>query len=564
MILALGLAWTFSCAAQEPDFAALDLDGSGTIEPTEIPANSLAIVSRYASLAGQRLENSVSIDSLELGRQRYLRSLDGYDRAESVWQTPPGKQRFGRPAHSLVQPFGPLGEMTGPYSDAIRQRALRFFQEHDSNRDGLLSGQEMSFVYRSTSQSWMRGDQDGNGLLNFAELASALTAERRRWEIGQAHQQSTWKVNGIQITPAHRNHAARLMNKFDQNKNGSLEQGEIPEQWKTGNGLAWADSNGDGKVSTAEMQTGSVRFLEENERSQQRMDNPILQHCQTLAREMIKGVDANGDKMLVQWEWQRIGEHMRDGDLNQNGVITEDELAQWFLHRLSDQPAGDLPEDLPTWFVESDANLDGQVLLSEFVSVQPTDKLPAFSHLDRNGDGIVTVNECRRQRGAGKTRYANSSPVIVQANQEASSEIHISEAITIADVDVQVSIVKDGDDDLELRLIGPDGTQAHLYFTSRRKAWGGGRMFSDTLIDDEAPHAAQRLPRPPAHRSFRPQSIGSPDRLSLSAFYGKPARGTWRLTVANKAQNQNNGAGLLTGWALWIKPASQPDAPRTE
>jgi hypothetical protein len=51
--------------------------------------------------------------------------------------------------------------------------------------------------------------------------------------------------------------------------------------------------------------------------------------------------------------------------------------------------------------------------------------------------------------------------------------------------------LKDGDDDLDIRLIGPDGTTAALFYNGRRKAWGGGRMFNTTTIDDEAPQATQ-------------------------------------------------------------------------
>jgi subtilisin-like proprotein convertase family protein len=148
----------------------------------------------------------------------------------------------------------------------------------------------------------------------------------------------------------------------------------------------------------------------------------------------------------------------------------------------------------------------------------------------------------------------------LEAEHEVASAVFIPDDVLIADIDVQVSILKDGDDDLDLRLVGPDGTTAALYFTNRRKAWGGGRMFDDTLIDDEAPHSGSRLPSPPAHRSFRPQGMGDPQRSSLKVFYGKHAKGTWQLIVRNNARNRGRGAGLLNGWALLVKPASTDTA----
>jgi subtilisin-like proprotein convertase family protein len=205
--------------------------------------------------------------------------------------------------------------------------------------------------------------------------------------------------------------------------------------------------------------------------------------------------------------------------------------------------------------LESDKDSDAQVTYAEFLAAQSRDLLFEFEHQDRNADGIVTAAELGRRSAAGKTRYANSSPRVLEAEHEIDSEIYVPDAVTIADVDVQVSIVKNGDDDLKVRLVGPDGTTAVLYYTSGRKAWSGGPMFRDTIIDDEAPAAPQRLPRPPAHRSFRPQSIGNANMSSLKAFYGKPAKGRWRLIVGNDARYDGGSAGLLQGWALLVKPA---------
>jgi hypothetical protein len=52
-----------------------------------------------------------------------------------------------------------------------------------------------------------------------------------------------------------------------------------------------------------------------------------------------------------------------------------------------------LPEDLPSWWTDKDANGDGQVTLSEYLGRDLSNSYDAFSDLDSNRDGIVTAHE---------------------------------------------------------------------------------------------------------------------------------------------------------------------------
>ncbi len=224
---------------------------------------------------------------------------------------------------------------------------------------------------------------------------------------------------------------------------------------------------------------------------------------------------------------------------------------------LAAQPESGLPHDVPAWFLTSDMNLDGQVQLSEFLRTARGGSIAPFERYDRNGDGLVTVKELASPASDGTSRHASGRPHVIEPERETFTNLLVTEDVLIQDIDVQLAIAKNGDDDIELQLIGPDGTRAMLYFNSSTKPWGGGRLFDNTLIDDEAPDIPQRLVRPPLHRSFRPQGMKTPGMQGLKAFYGKPTRGTWRLAIHNKSQV----AGLLEGWALLIKPGKP--APRT-
>lgn len=533
--------------AGEPDLTAIDKNEDGAIELGEIPGQDLSVISRYASLAGLDLKQPMPIAAVKLGRDRYFHNLDGGGLELQI----AGKHEFGRVSGSEVRPFGIAGAFVGRYTSDVRQGTIVTFQKFDANRDGLLTPEELSVVYRSFVQLWMRGDRDGNGVLTFAELANSLTAERERRENSASLERSTWNRDGVEITAEHRSYAVRLMSKFDKNKNGRLENDEIPQDWKTGNMLKWTDLNQDGRITRTEMQTGASRFRREEELAHARKNDPDLQHCVALAVDLIRRFDLDRNRTLGKQEWQRIGGNVASADANDNGLIVEQELATWLLHRASSQAGADLGEGTPNWFLEADSDLDGQVTYAEFISTQSSEQVTEFLNQDRDSDGIVTPSELSQQGVAGKTRYRSHGQRVLEAEKEIYSDIFVPDTVSIVDIDVQVSIVKNGDDDLDLRLIGPDGTTAALYYTGSRKAWGGGRMFENTIIDDEAPQHQKRLPRPPSHRSFRPQSIGDPKRLSLNAFYGTSARGRWRLVVGNKGRS----AGLLEGWALLLKPS---------
>jgi Ca2+-binding EF-hand superfamily protein len=56
-------------------------------------------------------------------------------------------------------------------------------------------------------------------------------------------------------------------------------------------------------------------------------------------------------------------------------------------------PKERLPEGLPDWFGQSDADGDGQVSMHEFAATWTDEKLAEFSKYDLNGDGFITPEE---------------------------------------------------------------------------------------------------------------------------------------------------------------------------
>ena len=552
-VAAFGAATSF--AAQEPLLRELDPDGDGVIHLQDVPAKHRTLVIRQATLAGLDVSKPLSWSGLWRGRTIYLQNLERRGELARDWDRPTDGLDFGRRAGELgVRPFGPAGDLEVEYSDSVRARASSTFAKFDSNRDYRLSVEEVRDAHPSAIHEWSRADRDDDHVLTFFEMANYFAADVERQQFSQARDFSDWTINGVTVTRQHRLRALEDFKQFNQNNNSYIEPNELPPNWS----LPELDANRDNRVTLEEMYQARAEYVGRIEErnaeaalrdSRQKIDQ---MQCSYAAGSLIRRYDANRDNLLSRQsgEWRQFPWIAEAADVDKNDVLDPQELGDWMYAQLQSQPEADLPLDMPVWFLERDVDRDQQISLSEFAPTGRTAAVAEFEGYDHNRDGFITAREAVSRSGGGKLQYAYSQPKLIESGKEVFAEITITDDLTIADVDVYVAIAMNGDDHLELSLAGPDGTTASLYFSNRYKAWSSGRQFNNTLIDEEAPHSRQRLPRPPAHRSFRPQGMLDKQRLSLSAFYGRPARGTWRLVIRNGGRI----AGLLEGWALYVKP----------
>ena len=65
-----------------------------------------------------------------------------------------------------------------------------------------------------------------------------------------------------------------------------------------------------------------------------------------------------------------------------------------FSVRVINRSRGNLPEGLPSWFVELDKNGDGQIALHEWV--EGGQNIGEFRRYDQNDDGLITAEEVLR------------------------------------------------------------------------------------------------------------------------------------------------------------------------
>ena len=165
------------------------------------------------------------------------------------------------------------------------------------------------------------------------------------------------------------------------------------------------------------------------------------------AKRVVKRYDTNGDGRLDEAEWTSMRGNPATADLNRDSQITIDEFARFVASygagrriRLSatrdpiaernpigrqpgvseseaanaDQLAlerrrglkyfSQLPDGVPSWFVERDADGDAQLTLAEFSPKLRAREVAEFKGYDVNGDGLLTAAELSgraRKEGEG-------------------------------------------------------------------------------------------------------------------------------------------------------------------
>lgn len=154
---------------------------------------------------------------------------------------------------------------------------------------------------------------------------------------------------------------------------------------------------------------------------------------------------------------------------------------------------------------------------------------------------------CAVASAAPTTVYSTGNlTTAIPDNAALESAVTVADAGEIVDVKASVLIGHAQDDQLNLDLVGPDGTIVRLshdnggsgnnYGIGNDCASGAFTEFSDTATTSIASGA------PPFVGSFKPEE-------SLGAFKGKASNGTWKLVVRDDAAGV---AGTLWCWKLTV------------
>ncbi len=184
---------------------------------------------------------------------------------------------------------------------------------------------------------------------------------------------ATAEMLSVTVTDADKREAAERMRRYDRNRDGFLTKNELSSRF-AGNPMDF-DRNRDGKLSVSEM---AVRYARRRE-----------------GEEAAKSARSSG---------QRRG---RQANKDQ-------EPADVYNGRKSyrNATARKLPEGLPGFFTDKDANDDGQVTMAEFSSEWNAEVVAEYFSSDLNGDGIITAAEAIHaveQGSSGSSAMASAS-----------------------------------------------------------------------------------------------------------------------------------------------------------
>jgi subtilisin-like proprotein convertase family protein len=118
------------------------------------------------------------------------------------------------------------------------------------------------------------------------------------------------------------------------------------------------------------------------------------------------------------------------------------------------------------------------------------------------------------------------------------SVIAITDNLVITDLNVSLNIEHTYNEDLEVKLIGPDGTTEVVLFEA---IGGSGDNFTNTVLDDTAASPITSGSAP-FTGTFSPQG-------SLSDFNGLMSSGLWTLSITDTADSDG---GQILDWSLQI------------
>ena len=128
-------------------------------------------------------------------------------------------------------------------------------------------------------------------------------------------------------------------------------------------------------------------------------------------------------------------------------------------------------------------------------------------------------------------------PLNIVDNTTIYSDLIITGAGTVNDLNVELDITHTYDADLDVFLIAPDGTRIELF----SDVGGSGNNFTGTILDDEA-GVSITAGSAPFTGSYAPEG-------DLSSFDGMDIAGTWTLEISDDAGLDQ---GTLNGWGLMI------------
>ncbi|MCH8828118.1 MAG: hypothetical protein IID45_00920 [Planctomycetes bacterium] len=316
------------------------------------------------------------------------------------------------PTANLVALYSALKSKYGDKSGRIPAAAFRIdaamFKLLDLNKDGFLgSGETIGFHLLKPQvklKLFIGKGKSGPGVLitsirgPFAGTSAVGKTARERVTLAMPG----WKV--VFHVPAmtrrrydYTRTAKSYLTRYDKNKNGYIEKKEMgTNKYQLQQFDRW-DGNSDGKVYADEIKASFDRALA-----------PQMSQIRVAALSqgpsLFAALDTSGDKRLSLREMRTAGTRLLSLDKNKDGKISAAEMPGEVVLTFSQggtyygftrvirngvrTTRRTTPSRGPKWFVHMDKNGDGDITLREFLGTKEK-----FQELDTNKDGFIELKE---------------------------------------------------------------------------------------------------------------------------------------------------------------------------
>ncbi len=280
-----------------------------------------------------------------------------------------GSERPDKPQVSRV--------LSGPNPLKCQPFVVLYRMDRAGNGDGILDSEEIprgaeSFVQRLVTESKVAASK--NTPLRQVAVAWHLRARHSTGGLPKSVviQPERSRLRRRKSPASHRDHAVNLLGRYDGNGSGSLEQ----DEWnRIGVGWDEADADGNGVLSLDEL---SDRFTAYERPPSGSGDDLALPGSPGNAPE-DRHLSAHGPRHQTQSAFSRRRKSYRRRT-----------------------PHERLPAGIPGWYVQMDADRDGQIMMVEYAKAWNDERLAEFNRYDFNRDGIITPRECLKAEPPGR------------------------------------------------------------------------------------------------------------------------------------------------------------------
>lgn len=157
-----------------------------------------------------------------------------------------------------------------------------------------------------------------------------------------------------------------------------------------------------------------------------------------------------------------------------------------------------------------------------------------------SGDTVISNNSSEvtiSNISCNTTENTTQASIGPNSGTVTESIINMPDTFTISDVNVTINLTHTWVGDIDIKIIGPDGTEVVL---SDRKG-SSGDNYTNTTFDSDASQAISSG-TPPYTGTFSPDG-------DLADFNGKQSNGDWKLVITD---NASGDGGNLLNWSLQL------------